>query len=565
MQNFLPEKELSQVLLFGIPISSIFLTTTGVSDPVNATKLFCATLLAFGCLSMMISKGAKIFFRENRLLIIAVVIFNITMLNALVNSSSPVVQNIYGAYGRNTGLLAYFSMSIIFVAVISLQTRDCSKKILGALFLTGLANAIYCAWVLIFGDFIKWENQYKNILGFFGNPDFVSAFLGIFIVSFLAILVKQPIRNARTLFGFAICVLSFYEIVKSHAIQGLVVTLGGLAVVCFFLIRERFVSKFIHLGYLAFSAFLGVLSIVGALGHGPLSFIYKRSVSLRGSYWRAGIDMGLQNPFHGVGLDSYGDWYRRSRPPVALVDLPGVNVTSNAAHNVIIDFFASGGWPLLVSYLVLIILTALSIFKVMRRGSSYDPIFVSLTSGWICYEAQSIISINQIGLMIWGWALGGAIIGYEKITIIGHQTSKSIEKKGRSKQANFQVFSPYLKGFVGMIVGIIVALPVINGDVSWRSALESSQLVNIEKALDSSYFQPSDSFKYAQAVDLFAKNNLMEVAHKYSLESVKFNKDYSVAWRQLYFLSNASGQEKAIALSNLKRLDPLNSNIVATE
>ena len=34
-----------------------------------------------------------------------------------------------------------------------------------------------------------------------------------------------------------------------------------------------------------------------------------------------------------------------------------------------------------------------------------------LFSAWIAYQAQSLISIEFIGVSIWGWTLGGALIG----------------------------------------------------------------------------------------------------------------------------------------------------------
>ncbi|MEI8025892.1 MAG: O-antigen ligase family protein, partial [Pseudomonadota bacterium] len=207
-----------------------------------------------------------------------------------------------------------------------------------------------------------------------------------------------------------------FEIMKSHAIQGLVVTAGGFAIVGFYAVRSRFKQQFIAYGYAAAVMILGVVAVLGTLQKGPLSFVYKRSVSLRGSYWNTGIEMGKTHPFTGVGLDTYGDWYRRSRPPVALIDTPGINTLSNVAHNVVIDFFASGGYPLLLSYLGILGFAFVSIIRVTARRKEYDRVFVGLTAVWLCYEVQSFISINQIGLAIWGWLFTGLLVAYERST-----------------------------------------------------------------------------------------------------------------------------------------------------
>jgi O-antigen ligase len=65
--------------------------------------------------------------------------------------------------------------------------------------------------------------------------------------------------------------------------------------------------------------------------------------------------MTIDNPIFGVGLDSYGDWYRRSRTIEATLRR-GPDVTSNAAHNAFLDISSYGGFPLVLIYIVLIIL-----------------------------------------------------------------------------------------------------------------------------------------------------------------------------------------------------------------
>jgi hypothetical protein len=103
-----------------------------------------------------------------------------------------------------------------------------------------------------------------------------------------------------------------------------------------------------------------------------------------------------------------------ARDTQALI-LPGPNTTTNAAHNVPFDVFAFGGWPLFVSYLAILSLLLSQLLKSLRNRK-YDAIFVTLTTAWACYQLQSIISINQIGLAVWGWLFGGALIAYEIAT-----------------------------------------------------------------------------------------------------------------------------------------------------
>jgi hypothetical protein len=63
-------------------------------------------------------------------------------------------------------------------------------------------------------------------------------------------------------------------------------------------------------------------------------------------------------------------------------------------------------------------------------------------------------------------------------------------------------------------------------------------------------------------VQILESSKLFELAHKYAEIGVQFNPDNFDAWRVFYLITNSSQEEKAIALMNMKRLDPKNSNVL---
>jgi hypothetical protein len=308
----------------------------------------------------------------------------------------------------------------------------------------------------------------------------------------------------------------------------------------------------------------GILALAGALQKGPFTFIYKTSVSLRGAYWNAGIQMGMEHPLTGVGMDSYGDWYRRARSEQAATVLPGPRTITNSAHNVVLDIFAYGGFPLLISYLGMLALAIFAAFKVIRRTKKYDPIFVALFAAWVCYQVQSLISINQIGLALWGWILTGALIAYERTTRADSLDSGSKPKGDAKKKANptTPYFSPQLLAGLGVVVGVLIAVPPLSSDMKWRAALDSKDANKVLAALEPDYLNPVNSQRYAQAVQLFAHSNLVDQAHEIALKGIEFNPEYFEAWRMLYFLPNSTEKEKAQALRKMKYLDPRNPDVV---
>jgi hypothetical protein len=275
--------------------------------------------------------------------------------------------------------------------------------------------------------------------------------------------------------------------------------------------------------------------------------------------------MGMDHPLTGVGMDSYGDWYRRARSEHAATVLPGPNTVTNAAHNVVLDFFAYGGFPLLIAYLGMLLLAAIAAVKVIRRNKSYDSIFVAMFGAWTCYQVQSLISINQVGLALWGWILTGALIAYERATREqAVETQVSTKKSAISmKKQSESVFSPQLVAGLGVVVGLLIAVPPLSADTKWRSALDSKDANKVMAALEPSYLNPSNSQRYTQAVQLFASSNLMDQAREIALKATVYNPDYFDSWKILYFLSNTTDEEKALALKNMKRLDPRNPDVTA--
>lgn len=567
MFNKAAEKITSNLVLVGAPVTSLFIVLSSVTDPVNATKLVMAGAFGFASLALFLGFNLRDNLRSYRAYLTLSALLLIAAVSATLNSESPLVQNIYGSYGRNTGLVTYISLVFASLATLTFRIIGSYKRVIIGLQITGLVNVLYCAWVLAFGDFLSWNNPYGNILGLFGNPNFIGSFLGIFISSLMATIFTPNLNWKYRVSLSLVAALAFYEVIESNAIQGLVVTAGGIAIVGFFLIRSRISSPLVAYSYLTTVAGVGFLAVMGALQKGPFDFIYKTSVSLRGAYWSAGIEMGKQNPLTGVGMDSYGDWYRADRSESAATVFPGPRTVTNAAHNVVIDFFAFGGWPLLLPYLGLIVLAAVSALKVIKRTKTYDPVFVALFAAWAGYQAQSFISINQIGLAIWGWILTSSLVGYEFATRPNRtelSQPDSVKGKGpRNRQSSTGVFSPQLLAGLGIVVGLIIASPPMSADTRWRSALNSQDANRILAALEPTYLNPGNSEKYAQAVQLFANSNLMEQAHKIALDGVKFNPDYFYAWRALYNLPNATEQEKADALANMKRLDPRNPDVLA--
>lgn len=558
------EKTLARTLGIGSFATSIFILWGVVSDPVNVTKHFLLGAVAVSAFALSTSSGFRLIWQDSKVSVVATLLFIMFAVSAVINSESPLVQNLYGTYGRNTGFMAYLFLGLLFISALSLRANKSFEFIIKALLATGIVNVAYSLWAWQVEDFVGWSNPYNTILGTFGNPNFIGAFLGIFVSVLIAYLLSSGTKLWVRIVGTALALITFLEIEHTNAIQGIVVAAGGIAVVVFFYIRSRFNSIVPTVLYSILVSISGVFAVFGALQKGPLTdLIYKTSVSLRGEYWNAGINMGREFPLTGVGMDAYGDWYRILRRDSALV-LPGPGTVTNTAHNVNLDLFAFGGWPLFLAYISIIALALISVVKVIARSKQYNWVFVSLAVGWICYQVQALISINQIGLAIWGWLFSGAVIAYEISTrqsVAENVDSKSGTKKFRAGYEGVN-FSPQLVASIGLVIGSLLAVPPLSADMKWRTALQSGSVEVVEAALVPSYLNPENTNKYFQAIQLFESNKLPDYAYKYAKIAVEFNPNAFDAWKLLYFISKSTQADKDLALQNMKRLDPKNPNVL---
>jgi hypothetical protein len=234
---------------------------------------------------------------------------------------------------------------------------------------------------------------------------------------------------------------------------------------------------------------------------------------------------------------------------------PGPSVVSDSAHNVFIDFFASGGFPLLLAYISIQILVIVAIWRIVRNLSTFSVTPIALIAAWLGYTSQSIISINQIGLAVWGWVLGGAIVGYSLLSAQSNQETVRVGKSTKIVQRGRSEAAVSLAAIVGLFVGFLLAFPPVRTDMAWRAALKVGNAGAVEEAMN---MWPHNGRTLNSGIVLFANNGLPEKALEYARLDVKENGESFVSWYTLYQLQGVSDSEKAIIYKKLHKLDPLN-------
>jgi O-antigen ligase len=551
---------IGKLLSIGSVVTLLILTPSTSLDPINVPKFAVLVLIGAISLTLLVKNYKELREPEYISVIVVGAIFLLALFSAFTFSEMDPFIQLFGINGRNTGLITYASLLILFLAAALLTTNGFEKIYSKALLVAGVASIGYGLLQSFDLDPVNWVNPYSPVIGFLGNPNFQSSFIGMSCV--VAIALSLNLGNTRLiqLVLLAYAFVGLFVISKSDAQQGYLVFLAGLIVTLgMFIWHSK--KKILLVPYITLS-FIGFIAVtLGTLNKGFLdTLLYKDSVTYRGDYWRAGWNVTLENPIFGVGLDGYGDWYRRARSVEATLRR-GPEVTSNAAHNVLLDLSSNGGFLLLGSYLLLILLVLVSIVKVLKSAKSFDANFAGLVGAWVGYNAQSIISLNQIGLAIWGWILGGAIIGYSRY--VEDKSSKSPNSKVKAKSATAMGrnrISPVstLAVFLGVLIGAGGGLPPYLASAKYKGALETNNPTIIQEA---AYIWPVDPSRMIQVAMTLNENKLEDQALQVSLDAVDRFPDNFGVWATLNSMSKASEDQKSAALVEMKRLDPLNPDL----
>jgi hypothetical protein len=410
----------------------------------------------------------------------------------------------------------------------------------------GTVSGLYGVLQVLNLDPFDWKNPYSNVIGVFGNPNFQSSFMGMTAVAATALASAKATKKSIRSCSIVYVLLALFNIYHSKSLQGFLVFLVGAVIVGYLFVRDNIFSKKSEIAYISAAFSMLAAMTLDILQKAPWSSVlYKDSVSFRGDFWRAGWKITLDNPIFGVGLDGYRDHYKASRDLVTALR-PGSDAVTDSAHNILLDISSGGGIPLLIIYIYFLYLTISSAVRVIRRNKNIDVAFTAIFTSWVAYFAQSLISIGQLGISVWGWIFMGAIIGYEINT--------------REKTYDFKLQPAYstVATGLGVIIGLGIGLPLLVADASFRSTVESGNVVKIESAVRQ---WPQSVTRLVFVAEALRKGNLPERSIVIAREAVAFNPMNLEAWKELSLQPKASEQERAEAIAMIKKLDPFNPNL----
>jgi len=550
--------KLGKLAIWAGPLATIAVSPSVSFDPINLIKLCVISTIGFGCFLLLVRQFVKSGnWKFDRGPLYVVLFFLIQLTLVFIISGNNSIQEFYGTSGRNTGFLAYFVMVCIFLAVQNSSTKVTLDYLVKSVLWTGALSAAYGFIQYLERDPANWLNPYSPVIGFLGNPDFQSAFLGIVASIAFGLLFSKNLSGLTRAIYVVLGLICLLVIQETKAQQGnlvFAVGVGTIIVLHIFQRRSRLLSISAISGFLL----VGFIGALGSINKGPLaSILFKDTVTFRGDYWQAGWQMSVEHPWFGVGLDTYGDWYRRTRTLEATLRR-GPSITSDTAHNVFLDYSSNGGFPLLIAYLLFIVLTLIAVVKVFQKNEDVDPVFIAIVGGFVAFQAQSIVSINQIGLAIWGWLFMGIIIGYGLNYMDLSVLKKAPKQKGGNSSESKASASFVLLFFLGSVVGLAISLPNFIVDTNFKAALKSQ---DANRIIASAHSWPQDSVRTARVIGILRENQLNDQALALSKVAIARFPDFFGSWNELSQIPTATPAEIAEAKAQMKRLDPQNPDL----
>ena len=466
--------KLSNSLRFFLPIIlSTMIFSISFLDPINWPKNIALLTITPILLARAIAQLDASSVRAIRVPLILISTAIVGNLISAIFTEGNFVRTLWGVFGRNNGFLTTLALYLLCLASMFFAVKTNRPKDTLLIFSLGFLPASIYGTLQKFGlDPVKWSKT-NEAFSFFGNTNFASAILAISTVCSLLLLLLfgGELSKSLKLIVVASLLIGIFATYATQSLQGLMGI--GLGLVLCGLVKFIKISKIIGYIYATLILVTGLIIVSGFLGFGPLGDrIEQYTLSLRLKYWTTGLLMGLDNLPFGVGFDNYGDYFQNFRPDEAIV-ITGVNLTTNNAHNPIVQSFATtgitGSLPLA---LLLLFASGLALKSVMSRSEELTSKAIPII--FIVSWSMSLISIDNIAIAVLNWTILGTLVGSlyaksDELSQVQAQANSTLKRSRYAKESKWVRISGSVKA-VGILFSILTFV------FSWSTSFPNREL-----------------------------------------------------------------------------------------
>lgn len=471
----------TRLLVLFVGVVTTFALWTPLQDPINVPKMFVLTIGSAWILGTIVVAATHARTTKYSIGQLSVGIFALGLLVSAVLTDVRYTA-FYGTYQRNLGAFSYLALATLCLAAMLSFDSTNVKQVRNILLGVGAILTLYGLMQIAGKDPLHWVLTYGPVIGTLGNPDFMSATVGVVAIATAWYVLGENIFWQRAV-GAAALIVELYVVRKTGSMQGLLVSIFGISMIALVVLWQR--SRKIGISAVVFVGVLFVPTTLGLLNKGPLAaFLYRSSIKNRIDYWHAALSMFKAHPFSGVGLDRFFENYGIYAPQIQVVQ----GQQTNNAHNVFLQLLATGGLIVILPYLFLLGVIFYSSIRTIKSAKGQGQIDVAaLFAIWFALLLISMVSIDNLGVAVWFWISGGTLYGVAEARK-NHDVVKpnANKKKGTSKKSPSSGSANYLAPVASLVVAIIVLLLVVP---AWRSSAMVADLQANRSRLSPSQFR----------------------------------------------------------------------------
>jgi len=537
-------QRVERALLFGIVAIPLVITPNLTIDAVNLGKFTLYFLLSF--ITMYFSFALLRWnLRSKEIALIGVTLFlGLTMPLAL--SGANLDQQLFGSAGRNLGLFTHLSNFFVFLWGITLAKRISKVFLIRCFGITSVISLTYGIAQSLGWDFVPWK--YPHIFGTLGNTNFFGTHTAIIFSMTLGLVLTPYLSRKYWAYISYILISSLYLTLKTEAFQGIVI-IGVSTTLSLFIFLRRSGARKSSLVFLLFAISAGVISFLGIFGLGPLAstlFGEFRTLKIRFYFWQAAIKMFMSSPLYGVGLDSYGDWYQVSRPDAAYFG-GDFGEFADSAHNLFLDYLATGGVSLFLFAVIFSFFVFRASFRIIYgeangKSSELMPYVLGFFGFWL----YSLVSPINIGISVWGFLFAGLTLGSE------------IDLRERTKIGTSQKNRVPRKTIIAIytITTLTVSVLAIAPSLKEYRVIRAQKSGNVKNFVESINLFPQDANTLRNGINILENAGYYGPSSKLALRGIQeFPRNYNL----IELTSNLKALDSSIRQSlrsQLEKIDP---------
>jgi O-antigen ligase len=527
-------------------------------------------------LTIIILEYKKLLNPNFRVILILLGFFNLSLMVSGIYTPRTFSRVMVGEWHRNLGLLHYLCLTIMLIFFLIRYNEQVIKNLMTSL-----------AWLGIFlggvGALQYIQNRNKlnpealnGITLTLGNSNFAAVALVLTSVATMVLVVGQKMGSHKFYLYCLSLISQILLILATKTLQGIILFVLSVMLILFLRVVYSPKSKFFESPY----SVIGLIgfSLLGAIyaltNFGIEKFFSQTSSSLLDRYyhWVAAARMIKENYLVGVGVDSYGDNYRLYRLPEALALRGESNTFANNAHNIYLQLGSTSGLFVLFLYLLLnfyILWRGLHALQKNRGNFSVQIVFVL----WIVFQTQSLISIDQLGLAVWGWILSGILVSVSFQNESFDKTLKNDNSKASTmyQKVNFQTKKFTILYLSYILISVLILIPGMQQEYkifALISKINSTQdQIFLNQELSKLYTVASQaqqpSLRVKAILELFKFQRIDLALELANASTIEFPENVAV-WDSVASIYEFKGQfEEAVPARRMTvKLDPLNQNLI---